>query len=253
MSKRIRTHLRSNVVGYIALFCFAMTGTAAALPGTDTVDSGDIINGEVKTGDLGANAVKSGKIADGQVLTPDLGASAVSGDKIADGQVQTADLGASAVTGDKVLDNGITGADVNESSLGQVPSALTATLGGLGRGGPTQDTCDPAGTGFAACASVGLTVPGPTRVLVLGRLRALAETTATVGGVCRLEESLVGVIPDSQVSLAFLAEDTEWPTLVGVSPPLGPGPHTFLIACNQLFGSIDYDQASVTAVALSAG
>jgi hypothetical protein len=155
------------------------------------------------------------------------------------------------VTSDKVLDNGITGADVNESSLTQVPSALTATLGGLGRGGGEQDTCDPAGAGFAACASVQLTVPGATRALVLGHLRAFAESDTTVIGDCQLEESTVGIIPGSQVHLGFLAEDTEWPTMVGVTPVLGPGPHTFLIACNQLFGSIDYDDASVTAVALS--
>ncbi len=30
MSRAIRQHLRSNVVGYIALFCFAMGGTAYA-------------------------------------------------------------------------------------------------------------------------------------------------------------------------------------------------------------------------------
>jgi hypothetical protein len=60
MSKRIRAHLRSNVVGYIALFCFAMSGTAAALPGTDTVDSGDIIDGEVKTPDLVPPGSRSG-------------------------------------------------------------------------------------------------------------------------------------------------------------------------------------------------
>ena len=36
MSERIRDHLRSNVVGYIAIFLFCMGGTAVALDGTDT-------------------------------------------------------------------------------------------------------------------------------------------------------------------------------------------------------------------------
>jgi hypothetical protein len=231
MSKRIRTHLRSNVVGYIALFCFAMSGTAAALPGTNTVDSGDIINGQVKTGDLGANAVSSAKIADAQVQTPD--------------------LAASAVGGDKVLDNGITGSDVAENTLGPVPSALTATLGGLGRGGTQQDTCDPAGTGFAACTSLALTLPATTRVLVLGRVGAFSENADLAGGKCRLEETVVGVVPDTQVTFKSGVNDVESATLIGVSPPLGPGPHTFVIACNQVFGSMDYNEASVSAVALS--
>jgi hypothetical protein len=45
-------HFRSNVVGYIALFCFAITGTAYALPGTNSVNSGDIKNRQVKRVDL---------------------------------------------------------------------------------------------------------------------------------------------------------------------------------------------------------
>ena len=32
----IREHLRSNVVGYVALFCFAMSGTAVAVDGSDS-------------------------------------------------------------------------------------------------------------------------------------------------------------------------------------------------------------------------
>ena len=67
MSKRIRAHLRSNVVGYIALFCFAISGTAFAidgpLPGVNQVGSEDIINGEVRTPDLGPAEVTIGKLA----------------------------------------------------------------------------------------------------------------------------------------------------------------------------------------------
>ena len=44
----IRNHLRSNVVGYLALFV-ALSGTAVALPATNTVFSDDIVNGR---GDL---------------------------------------------------------------------------------------------------------------------------------------------------------------------------------------------------------
>ena len=40
----------------VALFA-ALAGTAAALPGKDTVDSGDIIDSEVKAGDIARNAV----------------------------------------------------------------------------------------------------------------------------------------------------------------------------------------------------
>ena len=51
MSRKLRDHIRSNVVGYVAVF-IALSGTAYAvdgpLPGVDQVGSEDIINGEVK-------------------------------------------------------------------------------------------------------------------------------------------------------------------------------------------------------------
>jgi hypothetical protein len=52
MSARLREHFRSNVVGYIALFCFAMSGTAVALDGSNTVFSDDIVDGAVGTADI---------------------------------------------------------------------------------------------------------------------------------------------------------------------------------------------------------
>ena len=50
-------HIRSNVIGYVALFLFAMSGTAAALDGSNTVFCDDIVNGEVMTADLADDAV----------------------------------------------------------------------------------------------------------------------------------------------------------------------------------------------------
>jgi hypothetical protein len=100
LSARIREHIRSNLVGYVAVF-IALSGTAYAidgpLPGQNQVGSGDIINGEVQTAD----------IKDANLTTADIRANAVTTGKIADGDVRTAD----------VLDNNLTGADINEASL----------------------------------------------------------------------------------------------------------------------------------------
>ena len=61
----IRDHLRSNLVGYIALFCFATSGTAAALDGSDTVFTDDIVNGQVKSPDISnSNGVRSADVRD---------------------------------------------------------------------------------------------------------------------------------------------------------------------------------------------
>lgn len=82
----LRRHLRQNAVAYVALY-FALAGSAVALQGRNSVDSGDIINKQVKSRDLAKNAAKSGKIA------PD------------------------AISGASVLDGSLGGADIDEASL----------------------------------------------------------------------------------------------------------------------------------------
>jgi hypothetical protein len=75
----------SMAVAFVALLA-ALSGTAVALPGKNTVDSGDIKKGAVKSADVGRNAV----------------------------------------TGSKVKNDTLTGSDVNESTFGRVPSATSA-------------------------------------------------------------------------------------------------------------------------------
>src|SRR4051794_38178050 len=95
MSTSVRGHIRSNIVGYIALFCFVIGGTAIGSThlSKNSVKSKHIVNGQVKEGDL----------ADGSVVTV----------KLADGSVTTG----------KIEDGAVTGAKVDESTLGQVPDA----------------------------------------------------------------------------------------------------------------------------------
>jgi hypothetical protein len=82
-------------VAFIALVA-ALSGTAAALPGRNTVDSGDIKRGAVKRSDIGRNAVNGGKVQNG------------------------------SLSGADARNDSLTGADINESTLGQVPSANQA-------------------------------------------------------------------------------------------------------------------------------
>ena len=101
---RVSQHIRRNVWGIAALFV-ALGGTASALPGKNTVDSGDIKAGQVKEVDLGDAAVTAPKLA------PE------------------------AVGSTKVADNSLTGADVDESSLDIPRQELPTTLppsGGAG-------------------------------------------------------------------------------------------------------------------------
>jgi hypothetical protein len=70
-----------------------------------------------------AGSIDTGDIKDGAVTTPQLH----------DGAVTQAKVRLNASNGSKVIDNALKGADIKESTLGQVPDALTATLGGIGR------------------------------------------------------------------------------------------------------------------------
>jgi hypothetical protein len=79
-SARVRDHIRSHVIGYVALFV-ALSGVAYAndgpLAGQNTVGSADIINGEVYNQDVQANAIGSGKVIDNSLTKDDLGPQSV--------------------------------------------------------------------------------------------------------------------------------------------------------------------------------
>jgi hypothetical protein len=64
-------YIRRNILGVVAIF-IALGGTAAALPGKNKVDSGDIKAGHVRLSDLGANAVNSSKVADDSLKGADV-------------------------------------------------------------------------------------------------------------------------------------------------------------------------------------
>ena len=126
MQSRVSRHIRANVVGYLALFV-ALSGTAMALPGKNTVDSGDIINGEVQKKDIGAGQVETEEVADESLGSADIGG--LGGGDITNG----------ALSGDDFGTNSIGGAKIDESTLGQVPAA---TVGGYGRSINTNG-CNP--------------------------------------------------------------------------------------------------------------
>jgi hypothetical protein len=108
-ARRLREHISSNIVGLVALF-FALSGAAYALPGVNTVDSGDIID----------NAVLSRDIRDDIIRSRDL----------ADDSAQGIDVRDNSLTGDDIDESTL---DVDESTLAAVPNANA--LGGVGASG----------------------------------------------------------------------------------------------------------------------
>ena len=129
-------------VSLVALFA-AITGAAAALPGSQTVNSGDIKNETVKSIDLkDGKAVASTDVIDESLLGVDVKDGEIASADVADDSLTSADVKAqtltsadvqdASLTGTDVQDNSLTGNDINETTLGQVPNA--ATLNGSGPG-----------------------------------------------------------------------------------------------------------------------
>jgi hypothetical protein len=157
MQNRIAAHVRSNLIGYVALF-IALSGTAYAvdgpLPGQDQVGSADIINNDVQSADL----------KDANVASVDIRSSAITTGKILDNDVRSAD----------VLDNSLTGADVSEATLGKVPDA--DTLDGVDSSGFVRGSGSIQKLDFRANDGTGL-----TQVLDLGGLQLLATCDSSFG------------------------------------------------------------------------
>jgi len=97
-------------VAFVALLA-ALTGTAVALPGTNTVNSGDIVNNTIRSKDVRNNNLRGKDVRNG------------------------------SLTGKDIKNNSLTGSDVSESSLGKVPNAAHAD---------TADTAGTAGSATTA-------------------------------------------------------------------------------------------------------
>jgi hypothetical protein len=118
-------------VAVVALVA-ALSGSAIALPGGNTVDSGDIRRGAVKSSDIGPSAVTGAKIRPGSVTGAD----------VRDGSLTGADVGEESLTGADIGADSLTGADVAESSLGKVPAATAADSATTATNAGDADTVD---------------------------------------------------------------------------------------------------------------
>jgi hypothetical protein len=229
--KKLTTHLRSNVIGYVALF-FAMSAGAYAAG-------------------LAPNSVKSKHIKDGHVQNADIGVDAVAGAHVANSSLGGADL----------APNSVGGQQIDESSLGTV---AMAAQGGTGRYGYTGE-CDPESDTYVACSTAAVPHSKPGRLLIIGQVTAATEVDSdNARGGCQIE---VDESPIQASRMEFYFHDdgtglgefglygTENATLVAVSDVLPAGTQTAGIACYQdeSTGAIRYPRVRMVGVSLSDG
>jgi hypothetical protein len=153
MSKPIRNHIRSNLIGYIALFFALSTGSAVALNGSNSVQSDDLGPGaQVKAPDIADNAVNSADVQNFSLGNGDFLAGSV------DSRVATD----SSLTGADVSLNSLTGSDINESTLSGVKDGDSCISGAARFGRLCAGSDGVNRTLFAAfnfCASIDLRLP----------------------------------------------------------------------------------------------
>jgi hypothetical protein len=274
----IRSHLRSNVVGYLALFLALSMGTAWAVE-RNSIRSKHIQDGQVKAKDVRLSQIQAridSQCAPGQAIRTIAEDGAVSCETqgaIADGAVNSAKVEDDSLTGDDIKDdslngydiqglsaadmhaNTLTGGQILESSLGEVPRATIAGHGGYGRDSGEPAFCSPTDDQWTTCASVGLTPSAPARFLVTGRFFASSSAffpeDADGQGQCRLGSSALGGIPGSTVSVEVVDRDGDWVSITGITDVIQPGNHSFGLDCRETAGNLTTGGAHVSAVAIS--
>jgi hypothetical protein len=63
---------RSTIIGFATLIVLLSAGAAQSLSGTNTVDSGDIVDGQVAYSDIRSNAITGSKVLDNSIAGTDI-------------------------------------------------------------------------------------------------------------------------------------------------------------------------------------
>jgi hypothetical protein len=251
MSHKISSHIRSNVVGYVALF-FAFTGGAYAvtIAPKNSVVSSSIKNRQVKKADLGAKAVVGSKLAN------------------------------NAVTGTKVAPNSLTGTQINETTLDPavIQDRVTGTCGSgqavasIDQGGSVG--CHGTGAGATDIALGGGSAPpsspltsvdaATTTVNVSGSGKVLAFGMPTsdyipscfnVGCVVALGLYVDGTpVPGSREERSAAASTAlgTYAPVQGLATGISPGSHTVVLKLAEVVNSFvapSTGSATVSAIA----
>ncbi len=228
MGTRIRNHVRSNVVGYIAIFLFAMSGTAVALDGSNTVFSDDIVDGQVKSVDIGNHQVKGIDVRD------------------------------ATLTGDDLLNQSVTSADIDAGSLNLATG--TGNAASCNDDGGTGSACVSTTVTMGGIGPITIHATGTWDTFKFDDLagaNSASDNPNLVQGKCNLRFDGIQVGPVQELGEADVS-GTGTPThpagsegtvaLTARTIPLGgSGPHTLDLFCQETDGDIDFHNLDITA------
>ena len=153
MSARIRDHIRSNVIGYVALFFALSTGSAVALSGSNTVFTDDIVDNHVRSED-----VRNDTLAGGGLTAVDLRPGSVGTSEVADESLGAGDLAAGSVGTSEVVADSLAAGDLAPGSVASSEVAADSLAAGdlaPGSVGGSEVAADSLGSGDLAAGSVG--------------------------------------------------------------------------------------------------
>lgn len=217
LSETIGRHLRTNIVGYVALFV-ALSGTAIALPGKGGVKSDDLARNAVKAKAIQAaaitnaklrdGAVTSSKVSDGAIVSGDLANSAVTEPNLADDAVSRRTIVAGTINGGKLANGSVDSQKVNNGSLLAEDFAAGQLSDGF-----VQDNGN---------ASATFNFPRGGEVFV----NATFTTTCTATPPCEWQVTVDG---DTVGGTAASGDFDQQMTLTGITATLAAGNHTFVI------------------------
>ena len=218
-SQRIRRHLQSNAIAYVALFV-ALSGTAIALPGKNKVKKNDIARGAVVGRAIAADAVKIAKIRDGAVIASKLGPGAVTTPALLDNAVTAPKLAPDSVTRNSIVQGSINGGKIANGAIDSTKVAQGSLLAADFAQGQLSDAF--LFEDLAGDESASFTIQRPGRIFVTATVSVLCETPTCNNGY----EVVIDGTPVPGTQLEFPAlDEVERVTLVGLTAPLSGGAH----------------------------
>ena len=162
-------YVRRHHWGMLATFLVLGGGTAYAIEGTNSVNSRDIIDNQVRSAD-----VRDDTSPGGGLQNTDLAPDAVGSSEVAGGSIAGTDVANGSLDGADVASDALTGSDVDESTLDVLD------------GHDSYDgNCDPGDETFIVCDEVEFELGRPMEISATWAYGIGTDGDINLNGVCR--------------------------------------------------------------------